>query len=453
MHTTSPSRLKHSHLWIGALILLAHIIWYLGVWPGPIGEDGYSLISNLDTGTPKYTGKEAAWLLYAMATYLPTWRVEAVIIPLLLLQVAILTRMLTWIAQQGYRKTALFFLITIACTPHVLNFNSSLYPDAVFSLTFIGVLFEVWLALRAKKISRFGLIAIGVMLPCAAFFKANGIIIFLPVFYLAYRLSGWTRWILVALCIFWVAVVQIGTKIYDLGRGHGAIMPLVIYETVNFMQTRPMNLYETRHMVTDETRRIMHQHISQQDIDTLFDRDYWDTLWHSNHDRVTFRHITAPDQRLLRKEFFTYNLWRNIPAFTASRVNIFLAAALAQGGMIWPSNAQHYLGKRLHRTPSAYNAWGLQWLPEAVDKIYFVSYNWRFILWAPFVGIFLIFACLTRAWQQRDADALCISATLLVQLGGIFIFSTAAEYRYLLPIFFSPLLLVPLYYQQKSSIP
>ena len=37
-----------------------------------------------------------------------------------------------------------------------------------------------------------------------------------------------------------------------------------------------------------------------------------------------------------------------------------------------------------------------------------------------------------------------ISGTLLVQLLGVFLFSIAAEYRYLLIFFYAPLLLLPM---------
>lgn len=434
---------------VGAFLLLVHAAWYLGVWPGPIGEDGYSVIANIERGVPKYSGKEAGWLLYVLVTYGATWRLEAVVIPLILLQIAIFTRILSWAYAQGYRKTALFFLVWIACAPHVMNFEVSLYPDAVFSLAFIGVLFEVWVGLKEGRANPYGAWAIACMLPVAAFFKANGILIFAPVLYLAYRWQGRWRWFLVAACVFWGALVQVGSKVHDLGNGHGALKPLVLFETVNFMQSKPMGLWENRQMVTERTQQIIYKYISQQDIDSLYDRDYWDTLWHQNRDRVRFWQMTAEDRRALRYDFFTYNLWRNLPAFLSSRVNVFLASAFAQGGIVRPDNAMHYINRL--QTVSERNFFELEVLPDFVDKAFHLSYDWRFLWWTPFLGVFLIVVCAWTAMRQRAWDDVVVTWTLLAQLGGIFVFSIAAEYRYLLLIFYSPLLLVPLWYLQKRQ--
>ncbi|WP_147473469.1 hypothetical protein [Allofranklinella schreckenbergeri] len=436
-------------LGFSGILLLAYTSWYLGVWPGPVGEDGYALLANIDQGVPRFAGKEPAWILYALATYGTTGWMEMLVIPMILVQIAIFARILSWIYAQGYRKTALSFLLLIACTPHVLNFATGFYPDSVFSLAFVGILFEVWLGLKVRKISPGSALAIALLLPVAAFFKANGILIFVPVLYLACRLRGLWRWFLVLACIFWVLAVQLGGKLNDLGKGHGALKPLILFETVNFMQSRPMGLWENRHMVTDETKQVVYRYISQQSLDDLFDRDYWDTLWHQNHDRVKFRQMTREDRQVLRHEFFTYNLWRNLPVFFSSRVNIFLASALAQGGMVGPSNAKHYVEKI--NSASRYNFFELEAWPIWIDDVFQRSYNWRFLWWTPFFGVFLIFLCSWLAVRQKNWDDGLVAWAMLLQLGGIFMFSIAAEYRYMLLIFYSPLLLVPMWYLQKCQ--
>lgn len=433
---------------IGIFLLLIHFFWYLGVWPGPMGQDGYSLIANINEGTPKYTGKEPAWLIYALATYGVTQRVEALVIPSIFLHVLVFTRIIAWTFEQGHKKTALVSLIFIASAPHVLNYETSLYPDSLFSLAFIGVLFEIWLSLRNKKLNGISGSIIFILFPMAAFFKGNGILILLPILYLATRLKKNERWILIAMTVGWIFAVQLGGKANHLGRGHGALDPLILFETVNFMQSKPMNLWENQHMVTDRTKEIIYQYISQEDIDTLFDRDYWDTLWHQNLDRVKFRHMSKAEKKTLRKEFFRYNLWRNIPAFTSSRVNIFLASSFAQGGMVGPRDAQH--GLETVKTKSKYNPFNLEHIPNYINKFFEESYGLRFLLWTPLIGVFLIVHGLITSIKQKQRDDTVITLTIFIQLAGIFIFSIAAEYRYLLIIFFSPLLILPLIFHQRN---
>ncbi|HOB66125.1 hypothetical protein [Ottowia sp.] len=433
---------------IAAIVLTVYFAWYLGVWPGPLGQDGYSLIANINQGVPRYTGKDPAWLLYALATYGATQRVEALMLPLILFQGIILSRIIGWTYINHYKKTAIFLIVFVACTPHILNFSTSAYPDAIFSLAFVGLLFEVWLSSRQEKISALGLFYLFFLFPIACFFKGNGVIALLPVIYLAIHFKGALRWGILAIILFWTAAIQIGAKIYDLGGGHGAVKPLILFETINFMQSRPMNLWETRHMVTDRTKEIMYRYVTQEDIDRLYDRDYWDTFWHQNQDRVMLRNMTKTDERRLRADFLKYNVWRNIPAFASSRVNIFLASMLGQGGMVGPDDARHTLsnkpGSRLDATKSEYNPLNLTAYPKLLNQVYEFSYDWRFLLWTPMLGLFLIFICTKQSIRKHDRAAFIISAALLIQLMGIFIFSIAAEYRYILIIFYAPLILSPI---------
>ena len=409
-----------------------------------MGQDGYSLIANINEGNPRWTGKDPAWLLYALGTYGLSHRIEALVLPLLVIHIFIFTRIIGYMYIQGWRKTAVFSLAFIACAPHVLNYSSSLYADSVFSLSFIGILFEIWLALKNKKAHPHNIAIIAILTPIAVFFKGNGIIALLPIAYLTYKLSGFQRVFIITTTLGCAIAISIGGKTENLGKGHGALEPLILFETVNFMQSKPMNLWETRHMVTEKTKEIMYRYISQEDIDKYYDRDYWDTLWHLNQDRIRFRQMSREDIRHLRTEFFKYNLWRNLPAFISSRVNIFMASALAQGGIIPPNNSKHTIN--LVETKTEYNPLHLSTLPNAVDKIFHFSLEWRYIFWSPLLGLALLSVCIKKSRHLNDHYSLIIALTLLTQLGGIFLFSIAAEYRYLLVLFYAPLLLFPMVY-------
>lgn len=439
------------YLCIGLFLSTVYLCWYTGVWPGPMGQDGYSLIANINQGAPKYTGKDAAWLLYALATYGTTQRIEVLILPLLLLHVAIFTRMTGWLYVRKFQKTAIGLIFAVGCTPHVLNYATSLYPDSIFSLAFIALLFELWIILNKEKIKFSNAVALFFLMPAAIFFKSNGIILLLPISYALWKLKNSSRWILLGIVFFWTLTIQIGNRTTDLGKGHGALQPLILFETVNFMQSRPMALWENRHMVTDKTKEIIYRYISQSDIDLLYDRDYWDTLWHQNQDRVKFRQMSREDSKNLRNEFFKYNLWRNLPAFLSSRVNIFFASALAQGGMVGPDNAKH--GLRNVDTLSTFSPLGIEQHTELINKIYDRSYSLRFLLWSPFFGIFLLFYSLRKAILDRKMVNFLISLTLVFQLFGIALFSIAAEYRYLLMFFYAPLLFFPLFLQNSTGRP
>lgn len=413
-----------------------------------MGADGYSLVFHINQGIPKGTGKDPAWLLYALGTYGVTHKIETAIIPLLIIQTLLFTRIIGYTYIRGNKRIAIFLLIFIACAPHAIHYASSLYADSIFCLAFIVILFELWLILKNERATPLNLAIIAILIPIAGFFKGNGIIVLAPIFYTAYYLKGWSRWFLIIMTAAWVLAIFQGGKIADAGKGHGALEPLILFETANFMQTRPMHLREYQHMVTDETKKIMHRYASQEDIDKYYDRDYWDTLWHQNQDHLKFYSMTKEDRLNLRKEFFTYNLWKNLPAFISSRVNIFLASALAQGGMVDTANARD--GLRDIETNSEYNPFGFFRGAEVVKEIFNFSYDLRFLLWTPFLGIILLSICIRKSICLRDRHTLIICGTLLVQFIGILIFSIAAEYRYLLVFFYAPLLLFPIF-QSKSQ--
>lgn len=140
-----------------------------------------------------------------MATYGIKQRVEAAIIPLLLVHVLVLSRLIGHVYLCGQRKTAALLFIFIACAPHALNYASSLYTDSAFSVAFLAVCFEVWLALTRQNVTNATLIMIGLLLPMAGLFKSNGLIILLPVLYLAYHAKGVARYWRVFFCIFWLS--------------------------------------------------------------------------------------------------------------------------------------------------------------------------------------------------------------------------------------------------------
>lgn len=426
-----------------AVLMLVYTVWYAMVWPGPIGPDGYGVAFNIDQGTAGFTGKEAGWMLYALLTYGVSQRFEVMVIPLLALHALMFSRMIGWTALQGQWKVAAALLVLVACTPHVLTYAASAYPDSAFSLAYVAVLFEVWLALRRGRLSAFSLGYLALLIPLAIFFRANGIVLLLPLVYLCWRLGGGMRWALAAVVVAWVAVVQVGAAHHGLRGGQSAMRSLILFETVNFMQTRPMNLWQNQHMVTERTREVIHRYASQESLDRHFDRDYWDTLWHQNQDVIRFREMTREDRRVLRREFFTYNLWRNIPAFISSRVNILLASALAQGGIVGPMDAGHTLTD-IPQARSTFNPLGLYRLKEAVVAGFDCSYAWRYLTWTPCIGLALLWLVGRRAYARRDAVDGLIVAMLAVQLVAITLLSTAAEYRYLLMFFYAPLLLVPM---------
>ena len=65
----------------------------------------------------------------------------------------------------------------------------------------------------------------------------------------------------------------------------------------------------------------------------------------------------------------------------------------------------------------------------------------------------LLFWALRIGIRKRDVAFLLVSIPMLLQLAGIFVFSIAGEYRYLLHFFTLPLALLPLIVAHKRREP
>lgn len=71
--------------------------------------------------------------------------------------------------------------LLICITPHMACFAGTLYPDGYYAIAVAGLLFELWLAVRAGRESTAGLLVTTASLPFAAFARPNGIVFLVPV--------------------------------------------------------------------------------------------------------------------------------------------------------------------------------------------------------------------------------------------------------------------------------
>jgi hypothetical protein len=100
---------------------------------------------------------------------------------------------------------------------------------------------------------------------------------------------------------------------------------------------------------------------------------------------------------------------------------------------------------------STYRAWQWSTLEHWLQKVHAKSYTWRWLLWTPWLGFLLLVWASVRGTRRAEAGLLLISIPMLIQWGGVFMFSIAGEYRYLLPFFTLPLALLPAMAMSRSQ--
>lgn len=422
-----------------ALLIATYTVWWITFWPGILGQDSLAILLEVQTRGEFQSGKPAFWYFFVKTFFAPGALVEAPIGFQLFLSAIVFARILSWCWAHGLKKIFAFLLIFVCLAPHMIFFMGSLYPDGIFSVALAGLLFELWLMAKTRQIGHASLGMLFITFPLAVFARTNGAVFLLAVVYVATILPKTDRIKLVAVSLAWCALVLAGDKMHKT-YSHGAIYPLVVFETANFLQPRPMNLQREKPRVSEKTLQTLTKHQPLEKIIQNYDRDYWDPLQYKS-DGPKLGDIDKKDQKIIVKEFFRYNLWQNIPAFVSSRVNVFMVSALAQGGMVSIDYASQILPQI--KTPSTFRAFQWSTFESRLKSIHAFSEKYRWLLWTPFLGIVLLLMMLHRGYHARSPSMLIVAIPMAIQLVAIFTFSIAGEYRYLLPFFTLPLVALP----------
>ncbi len=435
-----------SEPWVAFLVLIAGLATVMGVclltfWPGFLGEDSLAVILEIESHGEVQSGKPTLWFYFVKALYATSHRTELPIIVLAIIIVVVFSRVLSWCWQQQLWKSFAFSLLFICIAPQVIFFTLNLYADGIFSVACTGLLFECWLALRRRHLTGLSIVMLLITVPFALFARGNGLALLPLLGFLAWRLPL-RQGIWVAVIVAgWMSAVA-GASHGDRRTEHGAIFPLTLFETVNFLQPRIMSNWPgmTPH-VSPATINLLESKAALEKILNFYDRDYWDPLVYWN-DGPRLSSMTKSERKLLLDEFIRYNLWHNLPAFLASRVNVFFVSALADGGPPDLNYSSYILSETHARTHFRPLKW--DYLVGILGAIFHVDLEYRAVLWTPFLGIFLLILLVRRGLHERDAGMLLITGCMLAQLFGIFLFSIAGEYRYILPFAILPLALLPM---------
>ena len=425
---------------IFGLLAAVYGLWLLTFWPGILGEDSFSILRQVEQPGVFTSSKPAFWYGFVAAFYRGTQRVEVPIAVQFVFSAIVFARILSWQWAQRLRMVFFVSLLAICAAPQVVFYLGSLNADGIFSAAVTGLLFELWLAARRRRVSGAALVMIALTLPVAVFARSNGLLFLAPIALLLPLLHGTSRYGLAAVTLAWCGVVAVGTRVHH-DKSQGVLFPLAVFETVNFLQPRPMNLWMLEPPISARTIEVLAAHRPLSNYLAFYDPDYWDSLVFLA-DGPEVGSMSEQSQHVVVQEFFRYNLWHNIPDFMGSRVNVFLAAATARGGIVSYIYARPVLARL--NTRSEFRRFRLDTAERWLTAGYELSFRHRWLLWSPLPGIALLLWVLGVGVRSRNVPNLLVTLTMVLQLGAIFVFSIAAEYRYLLPFYLLPLVLLPM---------
>lgn len=448
---SSTNRAYKSFFLIFSLISLVYGIWLYSNWPGNLGNDSMAALMEATDKTGQISsGKTAVWIGFIKLILALNNNIGAITTTQMLISAFVFSRIIHYIYRNhGILRSAIIFTF-FAVTPHILNFSGTIYPDGLFSVCGVGLVFEIWICLKRSKVTRFSAFFIFLCLPFAIFARSNGAILLIPYIYLLFNIERRSRLIIASIGIFWT-LTSIFLSLHQNGKPQEAIYPLVIFETANFVQPHPFSVAFglPAYDVSGPTVEVLEKYGGIQKFNEWYDRDYWDSLVHQP-DSPNVLAISLDDQQILIKEFLSYNLWHNIPAFLSSRVNVFIVSAFAEGHFPTAETKSYVLNNFKNNyselSPSLF-------FTKWTTTFNSISWKYRFLLWSPFFGIAMLAAATVMSWKRMKIDYLVIHASLVLQLIAIFLFSSAGEYRYLLTYFLLPIVLYPMICDLRRGTP
>ena len=423
-----------------ALLLAVYAIWLLTFWPGVLGHDSFAILRQVEQPEAYTSGKPAFWYFFVAAFYRAAKLIELPVGAQFALAAVVFARLLSWQWRTPMRAVFWISLLLVCMAPHVVFYLGSLYPDGIFSVAATGLLFELWLAARRRRISGPALVMIALTLPVALFARSNGLVFLLPIAAVLVRVDGTGRRWLAAITLAWCGLVTVGARLHH-DASQGVWFPLAVFETVNFLRAGSADTGTEPSNLSARTVYVLVRHRPLDNYVAHHRPDYWDALVH-NPAGPRVGYLSAADQSIIVQEFLRHNLWHNLPAFLASRVNVFVAAATARAGIIefrWAKPVIENLQSR-----SVFRPWQLTRAEHVLTSLHDFSLRHRLLLWSPLPAIALLLWLLIVGIRSQDFANLLVTLPMTLQSGAIFVFSTAGEYRYLLPFYVLPMLLLPL---------
>ena len=423
------------------LIIGSYAFFLAALWPGVLAEDSRATLLYIDGLTPFFPGKTAFWMQFLDLTYNTSKLVEVPVLVMASLCVLVLCRIQLYLLDQRLYKSFIFCLVFIVLAPHLIVLNLTLMGDGIFAVATVGLFFELYLCCQRQRLTLTATVIIVATASFALLTRTNGLTALLPMFMTLLYLPRKGKLVLSAV----IAANLTGMVVLNKAQGdlkpQGAIFPLVIWETVNFLQPPAMKAPTSLDRVSPKTIATLEELAPLDTYLRFYDREYWDPLNFAAGGPGVGR-FTSAQKKVLTKEFFKRNLPNNFAAFMGSRVHVFFATALAYSGLPWPG----YTPVVLPQTLSHSVAWPLENYPafKLPEKIFIESFKKRVILWSPFFSIIILIFSLTIFSKKIISIEFIICFTFLLQLSGIFFFSIASEYRYISIIIYAPLILLPM---------
>lgn len=436
------------HFWIFLSIsTIIFSLWWAAYYPGIMSPD------SIDQWRETLTGKLGDWHPYFHTIYLYLLRLIFNSPAIVSLFQVIFTSLLfsaifSFFIEKGVNKKIiyLFFVLFITSIPVAL-LTVTLWKDVPFSLCMIGLVFLLYKQFIEKRLTLSTSTLIVVMAIGASFFRHNGVInllLFPIIIGTVFRgISRKASIIMIsAYAVLFFAFSFVLPKILNVEPAPSFLNKSIIYqESVSYLQ--PFPFWSDIPRVTPKTEELLERVMPKAMLLKKYDPRYPDFIFFPSY--VNRAAMTEEFWNELTKEFFSYNLPRNLNFFIGDRVTMFVTTTLGFGNTSDPRVYENDIG--LKASPLS-------------DKLYKLFQNialfslyptiWRIVIWNSLLPILLlIFLFIDSLYRKNRPITLC-SGILLLHVTVLFVAAPASDWRYYYFAYLSIFLSIPLWLLGKN---
>jgi hypothetical protein len=429
-------RIPAAYYLIGVALGAYFFGWWLNLRPGVFSFDSGYYLSEAESGLIS-SQKPFLYARFLQLTSLGGKYFQVSVFAQVLLVMLMLWRAFVLALARRVWPGWIAICAVLLANPYFADMVFYVQNDVLYCCAIIAMLLETLNVSRSSRLTRTGLVVIGIAAPMAFGFRDNGLL-FLPLWLLLLPLvvtrpqaKRMAATAVVTTALAWCSVVGV--------RGHDSrdlLYPAVIHETVRLAQ--PGFRFPLGGRLSGETLSAVGVQRLALAV-PLYWPLYWDTIAFGT-DGAALGSLPQEQRKAIVASFLRHDLMPNLPSIVGHRVELLWGALWARAEMAGPYDAPANLPPRLLAwkqrsiAASARAGWLGKWNRASVESRH---WTWN----AAFGALVLLGMSLVALWR-RDKAILAMAVLLWIQMAAVMAVAPSAEYRYVFMIYLAPLLLL-----------
>ncbi len=426
--------------WINFFLIefVALMLWWLAFYPGVMSPD--SIDQWYQSGTMDLNNWHPYIHTLLIAALRLLWDTPAVVSLFQVLATAfLLASIFNYFWRNGLNRCvlAIFFFLSVTSLP-IGIYSVTLWKDVGFSLAVIGLGFFLMVRYREANVwSRKHIVYLLLLSLASIFFRHNGVIyiVFLPlILFLFFYKKIFVRYFLLLLLPIFIFLQFAMPFILHVKPTPAWVKNIYIYHsTAAFYAGMPYTF------LTPESKTMMEMVLPAKELVAKYNPAYWDPLyWNPSLNKEVF--YSSSFWQTIVGDFYSQNVWLNLPTFIGERTNLFIATTFGYG--------------MINGVDIVPNDYALETVPLSVPLNTFFTTMLakvhshpivRVVIWCSWLGVLLgILLFIDSIYRKKYAFQL-FSSIMLIQVPFLFLVNPASDWRYVYFMYLAVLIMIPAY--------